>query len=245
MSLWGLPINTTTMINIVVSVGFSVDNSAHFCHGYMIAPIKTYENSNEESALNEKHERRTTFEISDNSYLNNIKFTNNPKKLERHKRILFALNAVGVPILAGDISTICALVPLSSSESEIFVSFFKTLLLVMLFGIIHSLLFLPIVFSMIGPTNVRTAKIISHFSDINSNSKDNKNSKNNHKNKDKNQSNGTEDHVYHDPTSHELPPTIQTGKLAVAQQSSDVHDLHEDDAAHYQKSLSVDAIVEE
>ena len=41
MSLWGLPINTTTMINVVISVGFSVDNAAHFCHAFMNAPLNT------------------------------------------------------------------------------------------------------------------------------------------------------------------------------------------------------------
>ena len=102
MSLWNLTINTTSMINIVISVGFSVDNTAHFCHAYMIAPIK-------KSHIQPRPDNSSP---KNNSYLDDPKIANFPDKLERHQRVLFALNSVGVPILAGDISTICALLPL-------------------------------------------------------------------------------------------------------------------------------------
>ena len=118
MSLWGLPINTTTMINVVISVGFSVDNSAHFCHSFMNAPIS-------------------------------LKFKS--KSEERKARVIYALNAVGMPILAGDLSTIVALLPLSTAESEIFLSFWKCISLVMMFGISYAVLYLPVVLSICGP----------------------------------------------------------------------------------------------
>ena len=139
ISLWGLAINTTSMINIVISVGFSVDNTAHFCHAYMIAPIKRAD-----------LERKRL----SHSYLDEPRIADNFDKRERHERCLFALNSVGVPILAGDFSTICALLPLAAAQSAIFVSFFKILFLVMLFGALHAVLFLPIVFSVIGPVGV-------------------------------------------------------------------------------------------
>ena len=120
MSWWGLPINTTTMINVVISVGFSVDNSAHFCHAFMNAPV---------------HEIRK-------------KLT---KQEERNARVIFALNSVGMPILAGDTSTMIALLPLASAQSEIFTSFFKCISLVMIFGASYAVLYLPVVLSTIGP----------------------------------------------------------------------------------------------
>merc|ERR1711973_633424 len=70
---------------------------------------------------------------------------------ERKARVLYALNAVGMPIFAGDISTIIALLPLSTADSQIFVSFFKCVTLVMLFGVSHAIVYLPVVLSMIGP----------------------------------------------------------------------------------------------
>eukprot|EP01084_Bolivina_argentea_P084280 152454_1 len=120
MNMWGLPINTNTMINVVISVGFSVDNAAHICHSYMNAPI-------------------------------NLGIMN--KKKERKLRIMYALNAVGIPIICGDLSTVIAILPLARAESEIFTSFFKVLFLVMLFGICHAVFYLPVVLSIIGPTS--------------------------------------------------------------------------------------------
>ena len=123
MSLWGLPINTTTMINVVLCVGFSIDNAAHFCHAFTTAPIKDI-----------PHKLTT--------------------KQERNARVLFALNSVGMPILAGDISTMMALVPLAGSTSEIFVSFTKCISLVMMFGASYAVLYLPVVLSLIGPVGI-------------------------------------------------------------------------------------------
>eukprot|EP01084_Bolivina_argentea_P160138 278870_1 len=130
MSLWGLPINTTTMINVVISVGFSVDNAAHFCHAFMNAPINT---DGIVIYIDKKNTKLYT------------------KESERYVRVLYALNAVGMPILLGDISTIVALLPLISAESEIFISFFKCILLVMSFGASYAVLYLPVILSMFGP----------------------------------------------------------------------------------------------
>ena len=128
MSIWNIPINTTTMINVIISVGFAVDNAAHICHSYMNCPIK--EN------------------MVDN---------------ERYYRVLFALNSVGIPIIAGDITTIAALLPIATAQSEIFVSFFRCLLLVMIFGMTHALFYLPVILSFIGPvTSVSNKKIQKH-----------------------------------------------------------------------------------
>ena len=130
MSLWGLPINTTTMINVVLAVGFSVDNAAHFCHSFMNAPL----NSDGKTIFIGEGQ---TMEYS--------------ARNERKARVLYALNAVGMPIFAGDISTIIALLPLSTADSQIFISFFKCVTLVMLFGVSHAVVYLPVVLSMIGP----------------------------------------------------------------------------------------------
>ena len=130
MSLWGLPINTTTMINVVISVGFSVDNAAHFCHSFMNAPLNT------DGVM---------------IYIDNKKSLFYTKQNERYTRVLYALNAVGMPIIAGDLSTIVALLPLAGAQSEIFLSFWKCISLVMLFGAAHAVLYLPVILSMIGP----------------------------------------------------------------------------------------------
>merc|ERR1712060_159298 len=105
---------------MVMSVGFSVDNAAHFCHAFISAPIKDIPH------------RLTA-------------------KQERNARVLFALDSVGMPILAGDLSTIVALLPLAGSNSEIFLSFWKCISLVMIFGAGYAVLYLPTVLSLVGP----------------------------------------------------------------------------------------------
>merc|ERR1712013_529537 len=120
----------TTMINIVISVGFSVDNAAHFCHSFMNAPIAS---NGEQICVGAGDVREHT------------------RANERLARVLYALNAVGMPILLGDLSTILALLPLATAQSEIFISFWKCISLVMVFGVCHAVLFLPVVLSMCGP----------------------------------------------------------------------------------------------
>ncbi|CAD5115001.1 unnamed protein product [Dimorphilus gyrociliatus] len=74
----------------------------------------------------------------------------------RNERVSTALNKVGVPILNGALSSILGIIMLASAHSYIFVSFFKTMLLVIVLGLFHSLLVLPVLLSFIGPR--RTSK---------------------------------------------------------------------------------------
>ena len=41
MSLWNLSLSSITMIHLIISVGFSVDFTAHICHAYMVATSKS------------------------------------------------------------------------------------------------------------------------------------------------------------------------------------------------------------
>ena len=74
----------------------------------------------------------------------------------RNERVAAALEKVGVPILNGGLSSILGILMLAFAGSYIFKSFFKTMLLVILLGLAHSLLLLPVVLSFIGPS--RTSK---------------------------------------------------------------------------------------
>ena len=74
----------------------------------------------------------------------------------RNLRVTHALEKVGVPILNGGISSILGILMLAFANSYVFRSFFQTMLLVVLFGLGHSLLLLPVVLSFIGPR--RTGK---------------------------------------------------------------------------------------
>ncbi|XP_071481622.1 patched domain-containing protein 3-like [Diadema antillarum] len=66
------------------------------------------------------------------------------------QRAVMALYSLGMPILQGAVSTIVAMLVLIWSPSYIFRTFFKIMFMVMLFGMLHSLVFLPTLLSCLG-----------------------------------------------------------------------------------------------
>ncbi|RNA30704.1 Patched domain-containing 3 [Brachionus plicatilis] len=110
MHLWGLSLSSITMIELIMSVGFCVDFSAHVTHAFI---------------------------------------TNG--KGDRNKRAYKAFLHVGVPIFNSAVSTIVGISLLGFCKSYIFKSFFKTMIILMSLGILNSLLFLPVLLSLIGP----------------------------------------------------------------------------------------------
>ncbi|KAL4229916.1 Patched domain-containing protein 3 [Mactra antiquata] len=108
----GLKLSAITMIHVIMSIGFSVDFSAHICHGYMISSGET-----------------------------------------KNERMVAGIKRSGAPIFHGAISTILGVILLAFAKSFIFYSFFQVMSLVITFGILHALLLLPVILSLIGPSN--------------------------------------------------------------------------------------------
>ena len=109
MSLWNVPLDPISMLNIILCIGFSVDFSAHITYAFVIAP-----------------------------------------KDHPNDRAISALRALGMPILQGALSSILAIAVLSTAPVTIFRIFFKTLFLVMIFGVFHGILLLPVILSYMG-----------------------------------------------------------------------------------------------
>ncbi|XP_067870222.1 patched domain-containing protein 3-like [Heterodontus francisci] len=103
MTFWGVNLDSISMINLVICIGFSVDFSAHISYAF-VSSVK-------ESA---------------------------------NKRSIDALYTLGYPIIQGALSTILGVVVLSAAESYIFRTFFKIMFLVITFGAVHGLIFLPV-----------------------------------------------------------------------------------------------------
>jgi hypothetical protein len=120
MHFWGLTLSSITMIHLVMSVGFSVDFSAHVCAAYMLAG----------SSLEEGEA---------------------PAFMSRQDRASEAIKHAAAPIFNGAISTLLGILMLIASSSYIFLSFFKVMFLVILFGLLHAIFFLPAVLSVLGP----------------------------------------------------------------------------------------------
>ncbi|KAL5012818.1 hypothetical protein ScPMuIL_011369 [Solemya velum] len=112
MYFWDLTLSSITMIQIIMSVGFSVDYTAHICHAFM-----------------------------------------STKGATRSDRVRDALRHVGGPVFSGAISSILGVVVLAFSQAYIFRTFFKVMTLVILIGGTHALVILPVILSLVGPSN--------------------------------------------------------------------------------------------
>ncbi|XP_033734653.1 patched domain-containing protein 3-like [Pecten maximus] len=126
MYYWDLTLSVITMINIVMSIGFSVDFSAHICHAYITVNGTT-----------------------------------------RKERVHNALDRSGGPIINAALSSIIGIMILAFSSSYIFRSFFKLMFLVMVFGLAHALLLLPLIFSLIGPVTEETSTVTPADREVN------------------------------------------------------------------------------
>ena len=111
MHVWGLTLSSITMIEVIMSVGFCIDFSAHLTHAFIAGVGKG----------------------------------------SRNDRAYKACIKTGVPIFNSALSTIIGVCVLSMSQSYVFQTFFKTIILIMVLGVFTSMLFLPVLLSLIGP----------------------------------------------------------------------------------------------
>ncbi|KAK1879545.1 Patched domain containing protein 3 [Dissostichus eleginoides] len=109
MALWGVNLDSISMINLVMCIGFSVDFSAHISYSFVSSP---------KSDVNEK--------------------------------AIDAMARLGYAILQGALSTILGVLVLSMSGSYIFRTFFKIVFLVITFGLLHGLVFIPVFLTLLG-----------------------------------------------------------------------------------------------
>lgn len=124
MTLWDVNLDSISMIQLIMCIGFSVDFSAHISYAYLAAKVDTPD--------------------------------------ERVQECLYAL---GLPILQGGLSTILGIMALVLAPSYIFITFFKTVFLVIFFGAIHGLFLLPVLLSLLGPGSCSKKKkelVIAH-----------------------------------------------------------------------------------
>ncbi|KAL6427288.1 hypothetical protein ACFW04_008694 [Cataglyphis niger] len=69
----------------------------------------------------------------------------------KQERALTTLNVIGPAVLNGGLSTFFAFVLLGFSQAYVFMTFFRLFTSVVLFGLFHGLLFLPVILSLAGP----------------------------------------------------------------------------------------------
>ncbi|XP_056018910.1 NPC intracellular cholesterol transporter 1-like isoform X2 [Ostrea edulis] len=76
---------------------------------------------------------------------------------DRNERVRATLVEMGNPVFSGGFSTFLAFILLAASKSYVFTTFFQIFLLVVVFGLFHGLVYLPVLLSWIGPSAYTTA----------------------------------------------------------------------------------------
>ncbi|XP_069127848.1 patched domain-containing protein 3-like isoform X2 [Argopecten irradians] len=77
---------------------------------------------------------------------------------DRNARARGTLVEMGSPVFSGAFSTFLAFILLAVSNSYVFTTFFKVFLLVVIFGVFHGLVYLPVLLSWIGPAPYMSAE---------------------------------------------------------------------------------------
>ncbi|XP_006139836.1 patched domain-containing protein 3 [Tupaia chinensis] len=103
MAFWNVNLDSISMINLIICIGFSFDFSAHISYAFV---------SSSQPSLNQKS--------------------------------IEALYMLGYPVLQSAVSTVIGVSVLSVAKAYIFRTFFKIMFLVMVFGAIHGLIFIPV-----------------------------------------------------------------------------------------------------
>ena len=75
----------------------------------------------------------------------------------RKERAAGTLVNIGPAVLNGGVSTFIAFILLVSGDSHVFSSFFKIFFLVVVFGLFHGLVLLPVVLRLVGPEAYTTS----------------------------------------------------------------------------------------
>ena len=122
IGFWGLSLDTVVSIFLTIALGLAVDYSAHIAHAFMAIPGKD----------RNKRMQRVGF--------HKIHFI-----LKSTALVFQAVSEMGPAVFNGGFSTFLAFALLMMSQSYVFKSFFKIFFLVVLFGLFHGLVFLPVV----------------------------------------------------------------------------------------------------
>ncbi|CAD5209383.1 unnamed protein product [Bursaphelenchus xylophilus] len=120
LSWWGLDLDPVTLCAFLMSVGMSVDFTAHIAYNLKLT-----------DTIRVHHGQLYRYELQ-----------------TRQHKVIATLEAVGWPTVQAGVSTVVCILPLILLQNYIPLVFVKTISLVVIFGLLHGLLIVPSVYTL-------------------------------------------------------------------------------------------------
>uniref|UniRef100_A0A1I8ACH0 SSD domain-containing protein n=1 Tax=Steinernema glaseri TaxID=37863 RepID=A0A1I8ACH0_9BILA len=128
LHLWGVHLDAVSLISMLMSIGFSVDYSAHICY-HFFTHVK--EDDEESSGADVEQSQDQKSPKNDRS---------------SRARLEDTFKGVGWPVIQSGLSTVLGMIPLVLVQAYVVAVFWKTIILVTLLGMFHALFLLPVLF---------------------------------------------------------------------------------------------------
>uniref|UniRef100_A0A1I8EVP4 SSD domain-containing protein n=1 Tax=Wuchereria bancrofti TaxID=6293 RepID=A0A1I8EVP4_WUCBA len=148
LHLWNVRLDAISLISLLMSIGFSVDYSAHICYHYLTQKNnkKSEEHSHQPISIIVGSDANVK-DLSILPSINNNIHCNNSSTIDTRARFLVTFKSVGWPVIQSGLSTLVGILPMVMVKAYVVAVFWKTVILLIVLGIIHALILLPKIIS--------------------------------------------------------------------------------------------------
>ncbi|KAK6104359.1 Patched family protein [Brugia pahangi] len=146
LHLWNVRLDAISLISLLMSIGFSVDYSAHICYHYLTQKDnkKSEEHSHQPISIIVGSDANVK-DLSILPSINNSNHCNKSSNIDTRARFLVTFKSVGWPVIQSGLSTLVGILPMVMVKAYVVAVFWKTIILLIVLGIIHALILLPVI----------------------------------------------------------------------------------------------------